>query len=103
MSKIARVVFLTFFCASSLLFSPAPSAVCAAEEGVLWSATGKGRIKMDDAQGVMLARRAALTDARRNLLLKQGYEVGRVGPHQIASEWREGNIYYVEVVAREND
>ncbi len=97
-------VLLAALCAVSFLhsafFSSAPAQ---AADGVEWRATGKARISRDDAQGVLLARRAALTDARRNLLLSYGYEAGRVGPHQIASEWRDGKIYYVEVVARETD
>ncbi len=99
-------VLIALLCATSFLHCthiPLESSAAWAEERNEWRATGKGRIKTDDAQGILIARRAALTDARRNLLLSQGYEVGRVGPHRVASEWREGDIYYVEVVARGND
>lgn len=63
---------------------------------VLKSAVGKGRIAEQSARGKLLARRAALTDARRLLAHQSGRS--RVNAHYIAREWTEGNYYCVEVV-----
>jgi len=72
-------------------------------------ASGTGRVAEDTSQGRLLARRAALSDARRNLLaLRKLYgrtdliaspsEVsGRTGSHGVRSERVEGGLYTVEV------
>lgn len=73
---------------------------------------GVGRIVQDTAQGRLLARRAALTDARRGLLLLRRriladsalrqralWLAGRVPPVQILSERIEGGLYFIEVEA----
>jgi hypothetical protein len=73
-------------------------------------AVGNGKISAGTAQGKLLARRAALTDARRNLLtLKQaalrgpGYDgpgnsvSGRIGAHRVTSERVSDGIYKIEV------
>jgi hypothetical protein len=72
-------------------------------------AAGTGRIASDTAQGRLLARRAALTDARRNLLTLRmdfkgnfassgGHSIsGNVGRHVIYSERIEGNLYKLEL------
>lgn len=74
---------------------------------------GVGRISQDDAQGLLLARRAALTDARRGLLflrekilsseykqnLKSSRLSGYVPPLRILSETIDDELYFVEVEA----
>lgn len=73
---------------------------------------GVGRIVQSTAQGRLLARRAALTDARRGLLLlrqriladsalreRAFWLAGRVPPVQILSEKIEGGLYFIEVEA----
>ena len=72
-------------------------------------ASGVGRIADDTAQEKILARRAALLDARRNLLAlrqelqktnyKSGFVSGRItGKTQtINSERTEGGLYFLEV------
>ena len=67
---------------------------------------GVGVIHNNTAQGKLLARRAALTDARRGLLiLKRELKPGRIkiSGHvpalRILSESRQGNLYFVEVEA----
>ena len=71
-------------------------------------ALGVGRIKEDTAQGKLKARRAALLDARRNLLvlrleLLNGSRSappsfsGRVAACKIRGERIEGNLYFLEV------
>ncbi|MDR3265879.1 MAG: hypothetical protein LBT15_07705 [Synergistaceae bacterium] len=77
------------------------------------SASGLGRITEDSPQGRLLARRAALMDARRNLLvlrkkILEGPQSdvrsvsGRlVAPSQkIQSERVEGNLYRLEIEVR---
>ena len=74
--------------------------------------TGRGRITQSDAQGKALARRAALTDARRNVLLlreellgnnasreKLKRISGRVIAPKIHSERTEGSFYLLEIDA----
>jgi hypothetical protein len=74
------------------------------------STSGVGRIVEDTAQGRSLARRAALTDARRNLLeLRQKllgepifkFESRSVSGHIIApsirSERIEGDFYHIDL------
>ena len=71
---------------------------------------GVGRVVQDTAQGRLLARRAALTDARRGLLLLRGHILedpalrertlwlsGPVPPARILSERIEGGLYFIEV------
>ncbi len=76
------------------------------EQG-LATADGVGRIPEDTAQGRLLARRAALTDARRNLLLLRqrlvdgkfdpGSVSGRIAEVSIHSERVEGDLYFLKV------
>jgi hypothetical protein len=72
------------------------------------TAAGTGRIMENTKFGRMMARRAALSDARRNILLEtrkinggvgKGEVSGYVGPHSILSERTEGNIFRVEISA----
>lgn len=71
---------------------------------------GVGRVVQDTAQGRLLARRAALTDARRGLLsLRQRiladpelrgralWLAGPVPPVRILTERIEGGLYFIEV------
>ena len=71
---------------------------------------GVGRVVQDTAQGRLLARRSALTDARRGLLsLRQRiladpelrgralWLAGPVPPVRILSEKIEGGLYFIEV------
>ena len=71
---------------------------------------GVGRVVQNTAQGRLLARRAALTDARRGLLLLRGHILddpalrertlwlsGPVPPVRILSERIEGGLYFIEV------
>ncbi|MDR3280981.1 MAG: hypothetical protein LBT23_10745 [Synergistaceae bacterium] len=78
------------------------------------TASGVGRITEDNQYGRIMARRAALTDARRNLLIeaqkllgtydgKNKNVSGRVGPHSITSEKIEGAYYKVEISALMQD
>jgi hypothetical protein len=73
-------------------------------------ASGAARITEDTAQGRLLARRGALADARRNLLLlrqellerpelKAGLRriSGHVGRHVVRSERVDGGLYRVEI------
>lgn len=73
---------------------------------------GVGRIVQDTAQGRLLARRAALTDARRGLLLLRRsiledpalrertlWLSGPVPPVRILSERIVGGLYFIEVEA----
>ncbi|MDR1917003.1 MAG: hypothetical protein LBQ58_10565 [Synergistaceae bacterium] len=73
-------------------------------------AVGSGKITDSTTQGKLLAKRAALTDARRNLLiLKQDIQrnkgfagktqsaSGYIGAHRVKSEHVDGNIYKLEV------
>jgi hypothetical protein len=72
-------------------------------------AVGIGRIEPDTAQGRLLARRAALADARRNLLaLREDFNgrsassrsrsiSGSIGRHGISSEGVDGNLYKLEL------
>ena len=69
-------------------------------------ASGVGLIKEDNAQEIFLARRAALLDARRNLLalrrkLLDGSAPrnlsGHVFAHKVFGERVEGNLYFLEV------
>ena len=72
-------------------------------------AAGVGRIEPNTAQGRLLARRAALADARRNLLaLRKDFEgesapsasrsiSGSIGRHGVSSEGVEGNLYKLEL------
>jgi hypothetical protein len=59
-----------------------------------------------------MARRAALIDARRNLLAEakriaggsgKGNISGHIGPHRIISEKIEGNMYKMEIAALLDD
>ncbi|MDR1472913.1 MAG: hypothetical protein LBS75_10370 [Synergistaceae bacterium] len=70
------------------------------------AATGNGEILNDTAQGRLLAKRAALTDARRNLLMLRHDAMngepsrgasGRIGTHRVTSERAFGGTYEVEV------
>ncbi len=88
-----------------------------ANAAVNWSenrltVTGRGRITQSDAQGKALARRAALTDARRNVLLlreklldniasrqKLQRISGRVIAPKVHSERTEGSFYLLEIDA----
>ena len=71
---------------------------------------GVGRVVQNTAQGRLLARRAALTDARRGLLLLRHriladpelrgralWLAGPVPPVRILSERIEGGLYFLEV------
>ena len=71
---------------------------------------GVGRIAQSTAQGRLLARRAALTDARRGLLLLRRriladpelrgralWLAGPVPPVRILTERIEGGLYFIEV------
>lgn len=71
---------------------------------------GVGRISWDTAQGRLLARRAALTDARRGLLkLRRSilqdpalreralWLSGYVPPVRVLSERIEGGLYFIEL------
>ena len=71
---------------------------------------GVGRVVQNTAQGRLLARRAALTDARRGLLVLRGHILedpalrertlwlsGPVPPVRILSERIEGGLYFIEV------
>ena len=71
---------------------------------------GVGRVVQNTAQGRLLARRAALTDARRGLLLLRRriladpelraralWLAGPVPPVRILSERIEGGLYFLEV------
>ena len=67
---------------------------------------GVGLIHNNTAQGKLLARRAALTDARRGLLiLKRELNPGEIKSSghvpalTILSEGQQGNLYFVEVEA----
>ena len=72
-------------------------------------AAGIGRIEPNTAQGRLLARRAALADARRNLLtLRKDFGgesapsgsrsiSGSIGRHGVSSESVEGNFYKLEL------
>ncbi|GHV30315.1 hypothetical protein FACS1894167_10950 [Synergistales bacterium] len=71
-------------------------------------AYGTAPIRNNTAQGRALARRAAVTDARRNILLLRpnmrnssffsGVNAsGSIGAHGIRSERAEGNMYKVEI------
>jgi hypothetical protein len=74
------------------------------------TATGSGKISSQGAVSLGLARRAALSDARRNLLIEarkirggvQGKPdiSGYVGHHWIVSERTEGAFYRVTLAAR---
>lgn len=76
------------------------------EQGIA-TADGVGRIPEDTAQGRLLGRRAALTDARRNLLLLRqklldgtfdGRSVsGKIAEVRIHSEKTDGALYYLKV------
>ncbi len=71
------------------------------------TAEGVGRIPEDTAQGRLLGRRAALTDARRNLLILRkrlvegkfdpGSVSGTIAEVSIHSEKMEGGLYFLEV------
>ena len=77
------------------------------------SATGIGRIGENTAQGKLLGRRAALTDARRKLLAQRQKLLGDprfqsfhstttlsgflTGTQRITNEGTKGGIYFVEV------
>jgi len=83
------------------------------------SATGVGRVEDDTAQGKLLGRRAALTDARRKLLAQRQKFLGDprfqsshgtttlsgflTGTQKIKSEGVRGGIYFVEVEMNLND
>jgi hypothetical protein len=77
------------------------------------TATGIGKIASLRAASRMSARRAALSDARRNLLIearriREGIQgksniSGHVDHHWIVSERREGNLYKVTLAARLSD
>jgi hypothetical protein len=77
------------------------------------TATGIGKIISPRTISSKLARRAALSDARRNLLIearriREGVQgkpsvSGYVGPHWIVSERREGFIYRITLAARLSD
>ena len=71
---------------------------------------GVGRVGQNTAQGRLLARRAALTDARRGLLLLRQriladpdlrgralWLAGPVPPVRVLSERIEGGLYFIEV------
>ena len=72
-------------------------------------ASGVGWIKEDTAQGRLLARRAALLDARRNLLalrrklFDKSHSAtgvsGHIAAHQIRKERIEGDLYFMEIEA----
>jgi hypothetical protein len=78
-------------------------------DGVV-TAAGVGKISSKIAASRELARRAALTDARRNLLIEalrirdgitgKPSVSGHVGYHWIVSERREGYLYRVVLAAR---
>lgn len=76
------------------------------EQGVA-TAEGTGRIPEDTAQGRLLGRRAALTDARRNLLilrqklLRGKFDArsvsGKIAEVRIHSEKMDGGLYFLKV------
>lgn len=87
-----------------------------ARANVRWSdniatVTGRGRVNEESAQGRALARRAALLDAQRNLLLlrerllsDKSYEYrrritvsGKIKASKIHSERRDGSFYLLEL------
>jgi hypothetical protein len=73
------------------------------------TATGSGKISSQGTVSLGLARRAALSDARRNLLIearriREGVQgkpdiSGYVGHHWIVSERTEGSFYRVTLAA----
>jgi hypothetical protein len=77
------------------------------------TATGIGKVASSSAAARELARRAALTDARRNLLIEArkirgGSQrdlniSGHVGNHWIVSERNDSTIYRVTLAARLKD
>ena len=71
-------------------------------------ASGVGLIREDSTQGRLLARRAALLDARRNLIALQRELLngssprdlsGHVAAHKVVGERVEGNLYFLDVEA----
>jgi hypothetical protein len=125
MRNRGKIFFVTLFMGFYVLLTPALSGGEQAEPDVknlramtrdsgvaypkenLAVASGVGWIKEDTAQGRLLARRAALLDARRNLLAlrrklldKSRYSKGvsgHVAAHQIRGERIDGDLYFVEV------
>ena len=78
------------------------------QKGNFAVASGVGRIREDTAQERLLARRAALLDARRNLLVLRRKLLedsrsapvslsGHVAAHKVSAERVEGNLYFLEV------
>ncbi len=93
-----------------------------AHANIRWSdgmavVTGRGRIVGDDAQSRALARRAALTDARRNFLVlrerlvqgdsyaqrRRSVVSGIVRASEVHSERIEGSFYLLELDVSLND
>ena len=84
--------------------------------GNIIRATGVGRIMEDSAQGRLLGRRAAITDARRKLLIQRQQLAGDpglkmthgttnvsgflFGTQRITSEGVRNGIYFVEIEMR---
>ncbi|MDR1944356.1 MAG: hypothetical protein LBQ19_05990 [Synergistaceae bacterium] len=84
------------------------SKIYVTENGIV--AHGAGRIEGNAPRARLLARRAALTDARRNLLefrrdfLRETYHrdgtrgvYGRIGRHSLRAAGIDGNSYKVEI------
>jgi hypothetical protein len=102
------VVATTLAVGGLLLFRATSFAAPAADDVV--TATGIGKIASRSAVSRELARRAALTDARRNLLIEArkirgGNQrdpniSGHVGYHWIVSERKDSAIYRVTLAAR---
>ncbi len=78
------------------------------------SATGVGKIPDGNPYGTMLARRAAITDAQRGLLIlrrsiiekeppRPGSVSGSVPPFEILSEDVRDGLYFVEIRASLSD
>jgi hypothetical protein len=104
--------FPSFSCLDAGEQAAADSDGASFHEGVV-TVAGVGKISSKSAVSRASARRVALTDARRNLLIealriREGITgkpnvSGHVGYHWIVSERREGYLYRVVLAARLSD